>query len=104
MTKYAFTYYGEPRFKNPDDRTKHLEKFMVWIRSLGDAVVNPNVSLGKTRTVRTSGVSDFVGSNRLTGFSIVKADSMDTAVEIAKKCPHLEYGAVDVAEVIEMAT
>ena len=104
MTSYVYTYYGEPRFKSPDDGTEYMEKFMAWIGSLGDVVVNPNTPLGKTRTIRSSGVSDFVGSNRLTGFSIVKAESMDAAVELAKKCPHLEYGTVDVAEVLEMAT
>ena len=104
MTDYAFTYYGEPRFKNPEEDAQHTERFMAWIGSLGEAVVNRDTPLGKTKTVRSSGVSDFVGSNRLTGFSIVKADNMDAALEIAKKCPHLEYGTVDVAEVTEMAT
>ena len=104
MTSYVLTYYGEPRFKTPEDGAKHREKFMAWLETLGDAVVNPDTPLGKTKTVRSSGVSDFVGSNRLTGFSIVKADSMDAALAIARKCPHLEYGTVDVAEVLDIAT
>jgi hypothetical protein len=104
MTNYVLTYYGEPRFKTPDEGTKHREKFMAWIGSLGDALVDPHTPMGKTKTIRSSGISDFVGSNRLTGFSIIRADFMDAAVEIAKRCPHLEYGTVDVAEVIEMTT
>ena len=36
------------------------------------------------------------------GYSIVKADSMDAAVELAKGCPYLEMGTIEVAEVKEM--
>jgi hypothetical protein len=32
----------------------------------------------------------------------VKADSMDAALEMAKGCPHLEHGTIEVAEVKEM--
>jgi len=38
----------------------------------------------------------------LTGFSVVKADGMDAALKMAKGCPHLEHGTVDVAEAMEM--
>ena len=103
MTDYVLSYYGEPRFKNLDEGTKHMERFTAWIGSLGDALVDPHTPLGKTKTIRSSGISDFVGSNRLMGLSIIRADGMDAAVEIAKKCPHLDYGTVDVAEVIETA-
>jgi hypothetical protein len=32
----------------------------------------------------------------------VKAESIDAAVEIAKGCPHLEIGTIEVAEVKQM--
>ena len=39
----------------------------------------------------------------MSGFSIVKADSMDAALEMAKECPLLEIGGtLEVAEVMEM--
>jgi len=38
----------------------------------------------------------------LTGYSIVKADNFDAALEIAKGCPFLEMGTLEVAEVMEM--
>jgi hypothetical protein len=42
-------------------------------------------------------------SRALTGYSIVSADSLDAAVELAKGCPVLGIGgAVDVYEVIAM--
>jgi len=43
------------------------------------------------------------GSRRISGYSIVSADSLDAAVELAKGCPVLEIGgAVDVYEAIKM--
>jgi hypothetical protein len=38
----------------------------------------------------------------LIGFSIVKVDSMDAALEMAKVCPYLEIGTIEVAEMMEM--
>jgi len=66
-------------------------------------VVNPGTYLGMSKTVSSGGVSDDGGSNPLLGFTIVKADSMDAALEMAKACPHLGLGGtLEVAEVMEM--
>ncbi len=102
MSNYAFTYYGEPKFKSPEEGAKYKAKWRAWVGSLGDALVNPGIPLGKPKTVSSGGVSDGGGPNRLTGFSIVKADSMDAALKMATRCPHLEHGTVDVAEAMEM--
>lgn len=99
---YALFYYGEPKFESPEEGAKGRQKFMAWVGGLGDAMVNPGTPLGMSQTVSSGGVSNGGGSRRLTGFSIVKAASMDAAVEMAKGCPFLEHGTVDVAEVMEM--
>ncbi len=102
MSNYAFAYYGEPKFKSPEDGAKYKEKWMAWMGSLGKALVNPGVPLKRGKTVNSDGVSDDNRSNRLTGYSLVEADSLDAAVEMAKTCPHLEHGTIDVAEAMEM--
>lgn len=102
MPDYAFAYYGEPRFENPERCADHMAKWEAWVSGLGDALVNPGIPLGRPTTVGSGGVSDGGGSNRLTGLSIVKADGMDAALAMVKGCPHLEHGTVDVAEVMEM--
>src|ERR1700682_1760999 len=101
MSNYAFVYYGEPNFASPEDGAKYKERWMTWMSSLGDALVNPGVPLGKAKKVSSDGVTDTNEPKRLTGFSIVKADSLEAATELAKKCPHLEHGTVDVAEAME---
>ena len=79
-----------------------MAKWKGWVDGLSDAVVNPGTPLGMSKTVSSSGVSDGGGSNPLLGFSIVKADSMDAALEMAKVCPYLELGTIEVAEVKKM--
>ena len=102
MPNYAFVYYGEPKFESPEEGSKHMAKWQAWAAGIVDAWVNPGNPFGKAKTVSASGVSDDARSDRCTGFSIVKADSLDAAVEMVKGCPHLEFGTVDVAEAMEM--
>lgn len=59
--------------------------------------------MGMSKIVSSTGVSDDVGSNTMSGFSIVKADSFDFALDMAKACPFLEIGGtLKVAELMEM--
>jgi hypothetical protein len=101
MTSYVFTYYGEPKFESPEKGAKHMAKWKAWVGGLGDALIDPGTPFGKTKTVSAAGVSDG-GASRLVGYSIVKADSMEAAVAMAKRCPHLDHGTVDVAEMMDM--
>ncbi len=103
MPNYVFAYHGGKKPESPEEGAKHMAKWKAWIGGLGDAVVNPGTPLGMSKTVSSGGVSDDGGSNPLLGFSIVKADSMDAALEMAKACPTLEIGGtLEVAEVMEM--
>ncbi len=102
MSNYIFAYHGGKKPESPEEGAKHMAKWNAWVDGLGDAAVNPGSPLGMSKTVSSDGVSDDGGSNPLSGFSIVKADSMDAALEMAKGCPHLEHGTIEVAEVLEM--
>jgi len=103
MSNYVFAYHGGKTPESPEEEAKQMAKWKAWVGGLGDAVVNPGTPLGKPKTVSSSGVSDDGGSDPLLGFSIVKADSMDAALEMAKACPTLEIGGtLEVAEVMEM--
>ena len=98
---FVFAYHGGKIPESPEEGARHIAKFEAWVGGLGNAVVNPGHPLGKSKTVSSSGVSDAGGSNPLVGFSIVKADSMDAALEMAKGYPHLEIGTVEVVEMME---
>ena len=102
MTNYIIAYHGGKKPDSPEEGAKHKAKWQAWVGGLGDAVVNPGTPLGKSKTVSSDGVSDDGGPNSLTGFSIVNANSMDAALEMAKACPFLDIGIIEVAEVMEM--
>ena len=102
MNNYVFVYRGGHEFKSKEEGAKHMEKWGAWVNGLGDASVNPGSPFRKSKTVSSSGVSDTDGQP-LTGYSVVKADSLDAALKMAKECPHLDIGgSIVVSEVMEM--
>ena len=103
MENYVFVYRGGLEFKSQEEGAKHMAKWGAWVGGLGDASVNRGTPFKKSKIVSSDGVSEDGGSNHLTGYSIVKAKSMDAALKMAKACPHLDIGgSIVVAEVTEM--
>lgn len=102
MSTYILAYHGGKKPESPEEGAKHMAKWQDWIKNLGDAVVNSGTPMGPSKIVSSNGVSDNNGPDRLTGFAMVKAESMDAAIEIAKKDPFLTMGTVEVAEVFNM--
>lgn len=102
MFEYIFAYHGGKKPESPEEGAKHMARWKAWLAELGPAVVNPGTPLGKSKTVSSSGVAEDGGANPLSGFSIFQADGMDAAVEMAKGCPFLDFGTIEVAEVKEM--
>ena len=103
MSNYIVAYHGGKKPETPEEGAKQMAKWKAWVGGLGDAAVNPGTPLGKSKIVSSSGISDDGGSNPMSGFSVVKADSMDAALEMVKDCPLLEIGGtLEVAEMMEM--
>jgi hypothetical protein len=102
MPKYIIAYHGGSQPESPEEGAKQMEKWKTWVGDLGDAVVNPGTPLGKSKTVTSDGVSDSSDADRLSGYSMVTAESLDAALEMAKTCPFLEMGSLEVAEVMSM--
>lgn len=103
MPNYFFAYHGGNKPDSPEEGAKQMAKWKAWVDGLGDAAVNPGSPLGKRKFVNSGSVSDDGGSNPMSGFSVVKADSMDAALEMAKGCPFLDTGGtIEVAEMMEM--
>jgi hypothetical protein len=103
MPNYIIAYHGGKQPESPEQGAEHMAKWKNWIAGLGDAAVNPGTPLSGTRVVSSSGVSDDGGSNPMSGYSIVKADSMDTALEMARVCPFLDTGGtLEVAEMMQL--
>ncbi len=104
MANYVFAYSGGRGVAADEaERNAQMAQWGRWFGELGSAVVDGGAATGPAKTVGPGGSVSDGGSRGLTGYSIVSADSLDSAVELAKGCPVLEIGgAVDVYEAIAM--
>ncbi len=101
MSKFVIAYRGGRKFDTPQEGAAYMAKWKAWMGGLGDAIVDPGMPLGAGKLVSANGVSDR-GADPLTGFSIISADHLDAALEMARRCPHLDHGTIEVAEAMEM--
>jgi hypothetical protein len=104
MPNYVFVYSGGKGVAADEaERNAQYAQWGQWFGDLGSAVVDGGAATGTAKTVGSGGSVSDGGSRGMTGYSIVAADSLDSAVELAKGCPVLEIGgAVDVYEAIAM--
>lgn len=103
MPDFIFAYHmtGKPP-ESPEEGAELMAKWNAWVADNSAALTNPGNPVGMSKTVSADGVADDGGSNPLCGFSVVTADSIDAAVDVAKSCPHLLIGTIEVAEMMEM--
>jgi hypothetical protein len=104
MANYVFAYSGGKGVSADEtERNEQYAQWGRWFEELGSAIVDGGAAMGTAKTVGPDGSISDGGSRALTGYSIVSADGLDAAVELAKSCPVLGIGgAVDVYEVIAM--
>ncbi len=103
MPEYIVSYHGGEQPKTPEEGAGHMKKWMAWVQGCGDAMVNPGTPVGKTKVITATGVSSEGSANPMSGFSVVKADDMDGAIELAKGCPVLDIGGtLEVSEMMQM--
>lgn len=102
MAQFGLLYVGEPQFSSPEEGQDNAERYMAWLNGLGDAIVNRGIPMGPPTRVTADSVASDARADRLTGLTIVEADDMDAAIEIAKNCPYIEVAALDVVQIFEM--
>lgn len=103
MNQYVIVYLGGDQPSDPEAGRQHFSKYMDWLSSLGEAAVSPANPLKDTSTVNPDGTVTTGGTSTMSGYTIIEADSMDRALEIAKACPFLDIGgSLEVSELIQM--
>ncbi|MEC8263616.1 MAG: hypothetical protein VX017_09955, partial [Pseudomonadota bacterium] len=66
-------------------------------------IVEPGNPGSAARTVSAEGVRDTGGDNLLSGYNIIHDESIDQAIELAKACPIIGDGSIEVAEIHEVS-
>jgi hypothetical protein len=103
MKQYVLVYLGGNHPSNQEEARLHHMKYVEWLSSLGDALVIPTIPLKDTSTVSSDGSIRAGSSNAMSGFSVIKADSMEAALSIAQACPFLEIGgSLEVSEMMQL--
>jgi hypothetical protein len=76
-----------------------------WYEDLGASIVDVGNPVGRAQTVSSDGsVTEGGGPNPVTGYTIIHAETVERAVELAKGCPILESGgSVEVGETFQDA-
>ena len=103
MPDFIFVYHGGKPPADEAAQAKTMAAWGKWMEDNGPSLVNPGNPVGMSKTVSSSGVADNGGPNPVSGYTIVKADSIEAACEIAKTNPiHDDGGNVEVAEIMQM--
>jgi len=93
-TDYLLLYSGGSMPETEAEQATVMEAWNTWMAGLGPALKdggNP-FTPGAAKTIGPDGsVRD--GDGSASGYSIINADSLDVAADLAKGCPVLEGGA-----------
>jgi hypothetical protein len=92
MANYLLTYYGGSMPESPEEGAQVVAAWTTWFGELGDALVDGGNPTSQSRAISPDG-SVMDATSAPTGYSIIKAETLDTAVATAKGCPVLAGGA-----------
>jgi len=92
MANYVLVYHGGGMPESPEEGAAVMKAWNDWFGVLGDALVDGGNPASATKSIAADGsVSDDAAGP--SGYSIIKADSLDAAVTLAQGCPVLQGGA-----------
>ncbi len=100
-TNYVLLYKGGgPEGRSEDDVAAVMEAWTNWYAGVGEGIVDGGNPFGPSMAVTSDGNTDPSG---ITGYTIVSADDMASAMALVKDHPHLdEGGTVEVYETFQM--
>jgi hypothetical protein len=94
MTNYVLIYNRGSRPQSEAGQAAAMQAWGAWYRGLGNALVDAgNPFTPKAKSIASDGtVSDGPAGTMASGYTVIKADSLDQAAEMAKSCPVLQSG------------
>ena len=95
MTNYVVVYSGGmgEADMSDEDRDRVMAAWGAWYGKCGDAIVDGGNPFSMSKGIRSDGtISDSPAVAGATGYTVISADSLDEAVEMAMDHPHLAAG------------
>ena len=102
MSKYLFAYHGGKPPETQEAMADMMDAWKSWLDSLEEKLIDPGNPAGPSKILNGDLIDDNGGSNPVSGYTLIRADDMDSALEIAKSCPHRHHGTIEVAELMEL--
>lgn len=103
MPQYVIVYLGGNKPSSPEEGQKQFAKYKEWLTSLGESAVSPMNPFKNTSTVSPDGRVTQGSSTSMSGYTIIEAATIESALETAKACPFLETsGSLEVSELVRM--
>jgi hypothetical protein len=100
MANFLLAYTGGG-MGSPEEQQAVMAAWGAWFGALGNKVVDGGNPTGSGVTLRPDGSRTDGGAGNLTGYSVISADSLSAAADLAKGCPVLTSGgSVEVYEII----
>lgn len=95
MNDYLLLYSGGSMPESAEEQAAVMKAWTAWMGELGDGLKDGgNPFTPEAKTIATDGsVSDGAVGTPASGYSIIKADSLDAAVKMAQGCPVFQGGA-----------
>jgi hypothetical protein len=95
MANFLLVYRGGSMPETEEEQAKVMDSWTSWFGQLGGALKDGgNPFTPESRTISGDGsISATANTPPATGYSIIEADSLDAAVDLAKGCPVLGGGA-----------
>lgn len=91
MTKYFLMYYGGKRPSSPVEFASIMETWRNWTAEMGSAVIDSGNPFSQAAEVTSDGRTDTTAEVP-SGYSIIQAEDMQRAIEIAQTTPVVEQG------------
>ena len=92
MANFLLAYTGGAMATTEAEQKAAMEAWGGWFGGLGDAVVDGGNPCSGSKTVASDGSISDGAAGMISGYSILKAESLDEAAKMAKGCPVLSSG------------
>ena len=101
MSEFAFLFRGgDPSARSPEQMQQYAQRWVAWFKEIGEKGYikepgNPLERTGKVVSGKQKSVHDgpyAEAKDIVNGYTLIEAEDLPRAVEIAKGCPVLELG------------
>jgi hypothetical protein len=107
MSSYLLSFHGGAAGATDEERQASMARWGAWFQEIAESIVDagdgaaPQAWIGKDGAVMRGAPQGDAAASAVTGYTVITADDLDAAIEIAKTCPVLQDGGgVELGELL----